>query len=75
MPTTGAAAPLCFQRIINASPSELDEAFRGNLVLTERVSDALEFRSYDLKTHLVRGYVNPAKVCDPVRWNVIPICD
>ncbi|AGE50100.1 hypothetical protein ATCVCanal1_203R [Acanthocystis turfacea Chlorella virus Canal-1] len=66
---------LTFQRVITATPAELDEAFPSNLLLTERVSKTLEFRSYDMTTHLVRGYVNPGKVYEQVRWNVIPICE
>jgi hypothetical protein len=68
-------ADIHLQRVITATPAELDEAFPRNLLLTEQVSKTLEFRSYDLATHLVRGYVNPAKVYEPVRWNVIPICE
>ena len=68
-------AEMSFQRVITATPAELDEAFPRNLLLTEQVSKTLEFRSYDLITHLVRGYVNPTKVYEPVRWNVIPICE
>ncbi|AGE49406.1 hypothetical protein ATCVNEJV3_189R [Acanthocystis turfacea Chlorella virus NE-JV-3] len=53
----------------------MDEAFPSNLLLTERVSNTLEFRSYDLTTHLIRGYVNPSKACEQVRWNVVQICE
>ena len=66
---------ISFKRVITASPVELDEAFPSNLLLTERVSKTLEFRSYDLTTHLIRGYVNPSKTCEPVRWNVVQICE
>ncbi|AGE57573.1 hypothetical protein ATCVNTS1_213R [Acanthocystis turfacea Chlorella virus NTS-1] len=66
---------ISFKRVITASPADLDEAFPGNLLLTERVSKTLEFRSYDLTTHLIRGYVNPSKTCEPVRWNVVQICE
>ncbi|AGE59682.1 hypothetical protein ATCVTN60342_201R [Acanthocystis turfacea Chlorella virus TN603.4.2] len=68
-------ADIHFQRVITASPAELDEAFPRNLLLTEQVSKTLEFRSYDLTTHLIRGYVNPSKTREPVRWNVVQICE
>jgi phosphoserine phosphatase len=64
-----------FQRVISASPAELDEAFPSKLLLSERLSNTLEFRSYDLTTHLVRGYVNPAKADDKVEWTVVPVCE
>ena len=64
-----------FQRVISASPAELDEAFPKKLLLAERLSSTLEFRSYDLTTHLVRGYVNPEHVDDKVEWSVVPVCE
>jgi hypothetical protein len=75
MTSTGATSSIDFQRVISASPAELDEAFPRKLLLAERLSDTLEFRSYDLTTHLVRGYVNPEKEDDKVEWSVVPVCE
>ena len=75
MTSTDAISSIDFQRVISASPAELDEAFPSKLLLAERLSDTLEFRSYDLTTHLVRGYVNPEKEDDKVEWTVVPVCE